>query len=264
MDVENANGIKIWYQVVSSRKRLPRFLNELQRQCDAVVSAGTQVDVRGTESGGVGDQFLSIRHLHGSEMIQTASHEFASGRYHAYAMANSMDPALAELRELLDAPVLSFMEVGCFLASLVGERLGIVTPNEKMARVISSLIESYGLGRRLVGIESIGLDHIPDFDRAVASHEASAPILQDVGRQAERLVERGAEVLLTPGPIACLIARDHIYEMAGVPVIDMYGGLAKVSEAAAFLREKCGLQTSRHGMFAAPSPEILAEALADS
>jgi Asp/Glu/hydantoin racemase len=261
---EDSSEIKIWYQLVSSRRRLPNFLAEIQRQCDAVVSPGTQVDVRGTESGGLGDQFLSIRHLHGSEMIRTAAREFGNGHYSAYAVANSMDPALGELRELLDAPVLSFMEVGCFLASLVGERMGIITPNDKMAHAIGKIIEGYGLGRRVVGFESIKLDNIPDFDRAFASREHSAPILLDVTRSAESLVERGADVLLTPGPTSCLMAQEQVNELAGVPVIDMYNGLAKVTEAAATLREKCGLRASRNGIFAAPAPEFLACVLKES
>ena len=176
--------MRIWYQVVSSRKRLPSFLEEVQRQCDAVSSPGVTVEVRGTDHGGNGDQFYSVRHLHGAEMLQMAQREFAADRRDVYAMANCLDPVVDELREVLDAPVITFMEAGCFLASLVGDRIGIVAPNTKMVPRLTSIVEHYGYGRKLVGLGALNCDHIPEFDGMFADPALAAEKLAGDARKA--------------------------------------------------------------------------------
>lgn len=251
--------MRIWYQVVSSRKRLPSFLEEVQRQCDAVSSPGVTVEVRGTDHGGNGDQFYSVRHLHGAEMLQMAQREFAADRRHVYAMANCLDPVVDELREVLDAPVITFMEAGCFLASLVGDRIGIVAPNTKMVPRLTSIVEHYGYGRRLVGLGALNCDHIPDFDGMFADPALADPLLAALQEQGERLVGQGADVLLSPGPVACLAARAEIREIAGVPLVDMFAGLERMAEAVGLMAASTGLRTSRAGKYSMPPADAIHE-----
>lgn len=253
-------GVKIWFQVVSSHERLPNFLAELQQQCSAIVAPGTIIDVRGTRSGGNGDQFYSVRQAHGAEMLRTAKEEFAVGGYDVYALANSMDPALFELREILDAPVVSFLEAGCFVSNLVGERFGIIVPNAKMASVIGQIVRDYGMGDRLAGILSIEFNSIPDFDKVFADRGLWESMLGELDRKAEKLVAAGADVIMTPGPIACLLARDRITELGSAPVIDMFGALAKIAEAIGALH-RCGLTTSRLSRYGMPPDDVLLSAL---
>ena len=49
--------MRIWVQVFSSRNRNPNFHEALEAHLRAVVDPGTEIDVRGTKKGGLGEQF---------------------------------------------------------------------------------------------------------------------------------------------------------------------------------------------------------------
>ena len=122
--------MRIWYQLLSSERRLSNFLKGAQSLCDKVAAPGTTVEVRGTRHGALGDQYRFFWHYDVREVVDNGlkvrDETRASGKYDAFVVANSLDPAIVELREMLDIPVLSFMEVNCFTACMLGDRFGLV------------------------------------------------------------------------------------------------------------------------------------------
>src|SRR5690606_9246819 len=105
--------MRIWYQLLSSETGMKNFIAATQALVDRAVSAGTTVEVRGTTNGVLGDQFRLFWNYDQREVIDNALKIRRDGGYDAFVIANSLDPALVELREMLDIPVLSFMEVNC-------------------------------------------------------------------------------------------------------------------------------------------------------
>jgi allantoin racemase len=256
------SGVKIWLQLVSSPTRIPNFLAALQSQCDEVAAPGTQVLVRGTDNGGFADQYEALFHLDGAEILRTAFTQAQDAeRVDVYAMANCMDPSVAGLREVLDVPVVTLMEVGCFLATMTGDRFGVIAPNAKMIPQVRGVVEGYGWGPRMAGILPLPFDRIPEMDLLFVNDEAAEAGVHAVAKQAEELVRQGAEVILAPGPIACVLARRKVHELVGVPVIDMYSSLVKFAEAIGTLRELSGLRTSRIGKYQQPQRNQIEEAL---
>jgi allantoin racemase len=244
--------MKIWYQLISSRDNLPEFVRALERLCVQAAAPGTEVVIRGTATGGVGDDYASVRQVHAFEIVSNAIHEVAPGGFGCYVMANSLDPGLDALRELLDVPVLSLLQVGSSLAAMVGDQFGVIAPNPRFAAAYEDLIIGYGLGSRFAGAESLSFIEIPAIDEVFKDALLAASTVEALSVAATALRRRGAEVVLVPGPLSCLLGRDKVFELAGLPVIEVYTAVLKIAETAATLGVIGGLRTSRIGRYAQP------------
>lgn len=253
--------MKIWFQLVSSEKRLPNFLAELRAQCGATAASGTTIVVSGTPNGALGDHYASFLQLDALDIVRIARGEVAGQGYSAYALANSLDPALDALREQLDIPVLSLMQVGCSLAPMIGDRFGVIVPNFKFVTMYRDVVASHGLSDKLAGIFPLGFDRIADHDVTFADQAACDEVIGEVEVAARRLVEQGAEVIMAPGPVGCLLAKHRVTEIAGAQVLDMYSALVKVSEAMGYMADNLGLTTSRHRRYRQPPAELMREAV---
>ena len=252
--------MKIWFQLISSEARVPHFFEAVRRQSRDAAGVGTEVTVRGTTNGGLFDQHASLLQLDEVELLNIASREVAQRGYSVYAMANCLDPALDGLREILDVPVVSLMEAGCFVASLVGDRFGVIAPNSKMRYRIADLLGARGYEHKLAGITSLQFDHVPDMDKMFTDRSVADNVIQALADNAEELVASGAEVILIPGPVASLVAREKIQSLHGAVVLDMYAALINVAEGVGRLVSSTGLQTSRAGRYAAPPAAAVASA----
>jgi allantoin racemase len=252
--------MRIWIQLVSSPTRLPNFLAALQKHADSIVAPGTEVSVRGTEHGALGDHYAHFLHFDADEILRLAHREVRGADYAVYALANSLDPALDALRELLDVPVLSIMQVGCGIATMVGDSFGVCVPNAKIQSMYTRMIGSYGLGDRLAAVGHLGFDRIADQDRMFTDEAAAEQNLAAVHEVARGLVRAGAETLLVPGPSGLLLSNHGVREIDGAPIVDLYTTLIKISESVAFLADRCGLATSRVLRYQQPPEQLVAEA----
>src|SRR3546814_175901 len=155
--------MKLWYQLVSSETGMQHFIAATQALCDSAAAPDTQVDVRGTRQGALGDQYRLFWNYDVREIIDNALRIRKEGGYDAFVLANSLDPALVELREIMDIPVVSFMEVCCFHACTMGERFGLVVPNMKMVPRYREIPIGYGLRDSLSSVEGIEFENIRGF-----------------------------------------------------------------------------------------------------
>ena len=148
--------MKIWYQLISSETAMSDFLGVVRQLCGSVAAQGSEIEVHGTPHGALGDQYRAIWHYDVREFVETALKLRREGGYDAFVVANSLDTGLVELRELLDIPVISFMEVCCFTACTMGERFGVLVQHPKMVTRYREIIHGYGLAGRLASIEFTG------------------------------------------------------------------------------------------------------------
>lgn len=249
--------MKIWYQLVSSETGMKNFLAATQDLCDGAAAPGTQVQVRGTRQGALGDQYRLFWNYDVREIIDNALEIRKAGGYDAFVLANSLDPALVELREVMDIPVVSFMEVCCFHACTMGERFGLVVPNTKMVPRYREIPVGYGLRDRLATVEAINFDNIRGFDAAFVDKATGDDCVQQILAASRRCIERGAEVVIPAGPSTALLAQRGIFEVDGVPLLDCYRLLLKAAELAVAMRELTGVYVSRKLMYESPPQEYV-------
>lgn len=252
--------MKIWLQMVSSTGRLPKFLAEVQSHCDSAVNPGTQVTVSGTQYGALGDQHAAYLHFDAHDILKIM-HQRVEGKYDVYALGNSLDPALDALRELLDIPVLSLMQVGCSVATMLGDRIGVVSINTKFGLSYRRLIEGYGFGAKLGGIRAIDVTQLADRNAAFEDRVIAQNVIDQVSAVARDLLRDGVDVLLVPGSIGSVLAKCGVTQIEGAIVVDLYRSLVKAAEAVGYLAAHCGMSTSRVGRYQAPSPESRREAI---
>jgi allantoin racemase len=233
----------------------------LDRLCHRAATPGTEVSVHGTSTGGSGDDYAAVRQIHAIEIATVSAEAVARGGHDCYVMANSLDPGLDALRERLDIPVLSLMQTGISLAAMIGDRFGIIAPNERFARLYERLVTDYGLSSRLAGTAAMPFTEIPALDRLFTDETLAARTIELLSRSAETLSGRGAEVLLVPSPLSCLLGERGVFELASLPVIEVYGAAVAMAEAVVSMRAHSGFRTSRAGRFARPPQDTVRTAL---
>ena len=251
--------MKIWYQLLSSETGMRSFIDGTQKLVDRAASPGTTVEVHGTREGALGDQYRFMAHYDIREVIENGLKIRRDGGYDAFVIANSLDPALVELREILDIPVLSFMEVSCFAACTMGETFGMVVPNDKFMSRYKEIVYGYGLRDRLTGVEALSYDNIRSIGDAFAQGDDLIAEIETVGR---RVIAQGAEVLVLPGPSAGVMAAHGRRLLDGIPLLDSYSLLVKMAEAMVGMHRLTGVTVSRRRLYQSPAPDLLRKAAA--
>ena len=159
----------------------------------------------------------------------------------AHVIACFDDTGLDAARSVMAGPVVGIGEAAMHLAAVVGHRFCIVTTLARSAAILEDNARRYGFGSRCLGVLA---SEIPVLALHDPSSGARARISELIG--AARI--RGAEAVVLGCAGMADLARDLGTEH-GIPVIE--GISAAVGLAGALVR--CRLQTSRAGVWAAPS-----------
>ena len=183
--------MKIWFQLLSSETGMAAFIAATQRLADRAAFAGTTVEVRGTTHGVLGDQYRLFCNYDSRELIDNALRIRAEGGYDAFVVANSLDPAMVELREMLDIPVISFMEVCSYAACSMGDKFGVIGVNRKLMSWYRNIITSYGLAGRLAAVEHMEADDTRSLNLGFTDEAAATRLQEQLFVAARRAIERG-------------------------------------------------------------------------
>lgn len=255
--------MRLWVQVFSSRERNPNFHVALEEHLRSVVDPGVQVEVHGTRKGGLGEQFRFFQAIDTPDIIENilkCKDAKGDGRYDAFVSLNSTDPALVEAREVLDIPVLGFLETTAMVACMMGRSFSLITPNPKFALSYSQKLKLYGLGERLTSIEAMDFPHLPDYRNAFIDPAAHQRVMDEFDRAARRAVAAGAEVIIPCGSHAVLQARRGLREIDGALIIDGLAILIKMAETAVKIQRIMGTFVSRKMLYQKPGEVVRARA----
>src|SRR5262245_47550485 len=258
--------MRIWVQVFSSRERNPNFHGALEEHLRSLADPGVEIEVHGTRKGGLGEQFRFFQAIDTPDIIENVLKcREAKGekRYDAFVSLNSTDPALVEAREILDIPVLGFLETTAHVSCMMGRKFSLITPNPKFALSYSQKIQLYGLSERLASIEPMNVPHLPDYRQAFIDPEAHRRVFAEFDGAARRAVAAGAEVIIPCGSHAVLAARRGVREIDGALVIDGLGILLKMAETAVRIQGFMGTFVSRKMLYESPGQAVLEKAKQD-
>lgn len=259
----------LWVQVFSSRERNPNFHEALEQHLRAVVDPGTEIEVHGTKKGGLGEQFRIFQAIDMPDIIENvlkckyAKEASGAPRYDAFVSLNSTDPALVEAREILDMPVLGFLETTALLSCMMGKTFSLITPNPKFALSFEQKLKLYGLSERLTSIEAMNIPSLTDFRQGFIDPAAHQRIMTEFDAAARRAVAAGAEVLIPCGSHAVLQARRGLREIDGALIVDGLAMLIKMAETAVRLHKIMGTVVSRKQLYQMPPADVLEKARQD-
>jgi Asp/Glu/hydantoin racemase len=263
--------VRIWYQYPAPITPFRSVVFDLVRAAiDRVRRPDTVVDVKPASKGAPRTRLYALEYvqLHTAvEMVETLAAAADQG-YDGAIIGQSLDPGLQEAKELLDIPVVGIMESAAHVASLWGERFGIVTipnpppyPAAKYPATHKRNLDRYGFGQRLVAADSIQLD-LDEMTQDIQSgrHER---IVEEFHAAARRCYAQGADTIIAGDTIISIVmVAQNALVVPGTsqPIVDLITSGVKVCEALVDLHQSLGIVRSRAGRLASPDAADLAAA----
>jgi allantoin racemase len=254
--------MRIWFQLLASETAMKDSIAATQAIANKAASPGTIIEVHGTTNGTMGANYRLFWHYDTREVIANGLKVRQSGQYDAFVIANTLEPGVVELREMLDIPVISCMEVCCHVACMMGEKFGILVSNDKFIPRYREIVHSFGLRDRLASVEATQFDKIGDLNSVFDAGSAADRLSAELTAAARRSIDKGAEVLFATGPKASFLASQGIYELDGVPLLDCYSLLVKFTEAMVGMHKLTGISVSRKGLYQSPPKDLVMKAAA--
>ncbi len=258
--------IRIWHQSFTVLSDLEAYDRALREHFRRVARPDTEIVMHGMRPGTYrsnypGDDigYVSFQYLHALQFIAAAV-EAERGGFDAYAISTLPEPALREIRALVDIPVVGYGESAMLTACMLGRKFGVLVFIDELADLIAENAARHGLAARFAGAQHVGFR----FADVLAGFDDAARLIRAFEAAARELIGRGAEVII-PGeaPLNVLLARHRVTEVDGVPVLDSLAAWVKHAESMVDLRRVCGTKPCRRGYFAKlPSRERVDELIA--
>ncbi|MGE0115286.1 MAG: aspartate/glutamate racemase family protein [Steroidobacteraceae bacterium] len=258
-------AIQIWHQSFTTLQDLGPYASALREHFAKVARPDTTITLHGMKPGtyrtnypGEDIKYASLQYLHGLQFIAAAVEAERSGA-DAYAISTLPEPALREIRGLVDMPVVGYGESAMLTACMLGRRFGVLVFIDELAELVVHNAGQHGLASRCVGARHVGFR----FTDVLAGFTDPEALIGKFIVAARALIADGADVII-PGeaPLTVLLARHGVASVDGVPVVDSLAAWVKHAEMLVDLRRTCGTKYSRHGYFTArPHPGRTAEIL---
>ena len=180
-----------------------------------------------------------------------------------FFMNHFQDVGLYDAKASASIPVLGLGETTMLHACALGRKIGLLAINPAFIPTHADQVHRYGLQQRVAGIRAIDAS-IPDYMAAFESPEKKAELFEVFQREARRLLDAGADVIVPTGGIPMMLfGAERGANIDGAPIVNGVTVVVKAAEMAVRLRQLDGLGVSRvaHSGFALPSPQALDEFL---
>lgn len=259
-------SLRIWHQSFTVLQDLGAYDAALKAHFKRVARPETEIVMHGMKPGtyrtnypGNDIRHAGLQHLHSLQFLAAGVRAEDEG-FDAYALSTLPDPALREIRSLLNIPVVGYGESAMLTSCLLGARFGIMVFINELTDLLADNARQYGLGERLVGVSDVGFR----FTDVLAGFSEPAPLIERFKTAARAQIAAGAEVLI-PGeaPLCVLLATHGVSSVDGVPVLDSLSCWIKQAEMLVDLKRQSGVQRCQRGYFnEPPAPDRLREILA--
>lgn len=192
--------------------------NTTQQVTDTVAAAAKAAADPGTElvfaTGRFGPDVIASR----AEDIMAAHAALEIAAQHAdkcdaVVIAASWDSGLFGIREAMRVPVVGLTEAAVHVASMLGDRFGLVTFGARSVPAYRNRVISYGLGDRLAGVGCV------DIDRTSIYEDRAGTVAKLVASARDLIDNHGAEVIIPSGAVLAGLNVD-IQSQLAVPVLD--------------------------------------------
>ena len=167
----------------------------------------------------------------------------------AHVIACFDDTGLDAARAVLSRPVIGIGEAAMHMAIIAGHSFSIVTTLKRSVPVLEDNVRRYGFAEKC---RSVTASDIP----VLALHDPESGATDAISAHIESALSLGAEAII----LGCAGMSDFaatLQHRYGVPVIEGVSAAVSLAEAAC----RCGLSTSRAGVWARPTRLRLLEAV---
>jgi allantoin racemase len=242
--------MRIWHQSLTVLGQLPAYEERMRVHIQKVVRPDTEVVLHGmlpgTYPGNYPGDDIAFKFMFTMHSTQWAAHALNAENegFDAFAMCSLPDPMLSEVRSLVDIPVIGCGETCFHLATMYGQRFGMLLFIDRMAARYLQQIKEHGLAGHCVGVEPVGFS----FNDVLESFGSAGQIVDRFRVAARRMIAAGADVII-PGeiPLNVLLASEGISRIDDVPLLDSLAVTLKMAEMMVDLKASTGLSPSRRG-----------------
>lgn len=259
-------SIRIWHHSQTVLSDVGDYNEALRLHFKKVARPDTVIELHGMRPGtyranypGDDMKHAALQYLHSLQLMAAAIKAERQGA-DAFALSTLQDPALREIRTLVDIPVVGYGESAMLLSCTLGRKFGVLVFIDELAELMPEMAARYGLSSRFAGAQHVGFR----FTDVLAAFGNPGPLVEQFRRSVRALVAKGAEAII-PGeaPLNVLLAKNGISEVDGVPIIDSLAAWVKHAESLVDMRRMSGIRPCRRGYFsAAPERKRVEEILA--
>jgi len=255
-------GIRIWYQSMAPLAGLSGYVDALQRHAKQACPEGVEVVFNGASEepyrGYMPTDILKYPYV--KQVLQTEAIEFCRQAerdgFDAVVLGSFSEPFLAEIRSLLEIPVISMPESVLLTACSLAEQFALVALTPASARRVRNLVRRHGLESRACAIQSLTKPvNENDLNAAFAAPKA---IVADFTAAAERAVNAGADVVIpAEGVLNEVLYENGVRNVMGATVMDCVGVALLYAELQINLKRRLGIGVGRRWTYAKPPLELL-------
>jgi len=250
-----AEKFKIWFQGATDKVHMAPYIAKVEAHLKSILEPQFEATFHTTTPPATTTHAITEYRI-GRNLIRNAVEAEKQG-YAAMAITHFQDAGLAEVKAVVDIPVLGLGETTLLHACTLGRKLGLVTINPVFVPWHEDQVIRYGLQQRVVGVRAVNAS-VKDFIDAFASDEALRKLKPLWERECRVLLDAGADVIVPAGGLPMMLFSG---EMDGAPVVNGITVIAKSAELAIKLRKLGAGKVSRRSNFVKPPDKALKEFL---
>jgi allantoin racemase len=247
---------KIWFQGATDRVHMAPYIAKVEAHLKSILDPEFSATFHTTTPPATTTHAITEFRI-ARNLIRNAVEAERQG-YAAMAITHFQDAGLAEVKSVVDIPVLGLGETTLLHACTLGRKLGLVTINPVFIPWHEEQVIRYGLQQRVVGVRAVNAT-VKDFIDAFASRDAFDKLRPLWERECKVLLDAGADVIVPAGGLPMMLYGSS--EMEGAPVVNGITVIAKSAEMAIKLRKHGAGIVSRRSNLVKPPDKALKEFL---
>jgi len=251
---------KIWFQGATDRVHMAPYISKVEAHLKSILEPDFSATFHTTTPPATTTHAITEFRI-ARNLIRNALEAERQG-YAAMAITHFQDAGLAEVKSVVDIPVLGLGETTLFHACTLGRKLGLVTINPVFVPWHEDQVIRYGLQQRVVGVRAVQAT-IADFIDSFASEDAKRKLAPKWERECRILLDAGADVTVPAGGLPMMLfGAERGANIDGAPIVNGVTLIAKSAEMAIKLRAAAGMAAvSRRSNFIKPPEKALKEFL---
>lgn len=255
--------MKLWYQVTVDFLQHPAFARKLEERTNQVASPGTTVTVHGMDrdiNHGLTQTDVLMSPASFTKTIvrlflRNVRKAEAAG-CDAFVIGTYAEPALRELRSLVDIPVVSAAEICMFTAFSHAPKVAMIGLSHQTVPFIRASIARHRQAERISGIYVV--NEVMTERTLDGQFDNPGPYIERFIKTARIAIAEGADAIIpAEGMVATIIGQNGVSSVDDVPIIDGVGVPVIAAEAAVTMQRRLKIGASRRNAYIKPTPAAL-------
>jgi Asp/Glu/hydantoin racemase len=247
---------RIWFQGATDRVHMAPYISKVEAHLKSILDPEFSATFNTTTPPATTTHAITEFRI-ARNLIRNAVEAEKQG-YAAMVITHFQDAGLAEVKSVVDIPVIGLGETTLAHALTLGRKLGLVTINPVFVPWHEDQVIRYGLQQRVVGVRAVPAT-VKDFIDAFATKDAFEKLRPLWERECRILLDAGADVIVPAGGLPMMLFGGS--EMDGAPVVNGVTLVAKTAEMAIRLRPHGMFKVSRRSNYVHPPEKALKEFL---